>query len=148
MHTTTTVSFSAGLATLVVILAALGLYTLFKLDTLSRNIAVVLIVGILFNSIKVFRDIGNSLRGWVNNLGSYFHAWDWVSGAGFTLIILIAIAFTAKRDRKSEKGDNKWTWVTVILALLLFTISWAATAMTFILHWAPQVLDYIQKVNF
>jgi hypothetical protein len=142
---TTTVSFTNGIAAIIVILAALGIYGLTKLEGSVRLVALVLIVGVLVANIAFLHHLGLWVR---NNLGQFAaeHGHPEVWGdLTFTLLLLGAIAIAAWRDR-ATKGHG-WTWTLIVLVILFFTMSWAANIIVFVTNGAATLLGFVQQIH-
>ncbi len=141
-----TTTFSTGLAAVIVILAALGLYGLFHLRGAWRSTALLLILGILVVNIGVLHDISTSLRQAIDNFAVEHGAPEAAGNFTFTLLLIVAFIAFAVINQRSK--SDLWKWLMVIVAVLFFTMGWAADAIVWLSGKAAEFLSWVQHLNF
>lgn len=142
----TTATFTHGIAAILFILAAFGLYAVTQLASTIRTIVLIILTGILFVNIPALVSLGRGVREFITgiavNQGFPEVAADVTFGA--VVLLLIVIAASALNSNKKSKG---WLITIILLTLAFFTITGAQEVIVTISHAAAKALASLQGVD-
>lgn len=149
-----TFSFANSIATIVVVLALLGLYAIFLMEGRARFIALIILAGIILAQIPWLQDLGVTVRDGVVSLGSKIGFNEIASDAVFTLVIvfiLYAVAQGLISQQKKEDANNTVVFVLwgmfALLVAAFFTLTWAQEAILRVSDFSVAFLGKLQEIK-